>query len=106
MYDDASLRYLRSLDMEGLATSVDVGWTSLLLDHRRCATPARELTTQPTPDLNLVVQTQGRQTVEVNKRGTWSRAAYGPGSVAFVKRRLMWYSSTFRMRRSPKRRTP
>ncbi len=84
LFNDASLDNQRSLSTRLLRSSAGSGWTAALLEQRRCEEAARDFQLRPTPDVHLVVQTGGRQRVEVLKHGAWSSANYGPGSAGMT----------------------
>ena len=67
-----------------VASSRDMGWTSLLVDHDRIVRSSEEFETNPTPDQTIVVMLQGVQKIEVWKRGTWQGASYRAGTVGMT----------------------
>ncbi|APR88291.1 Transcriptional regulator, AraC family protein [Minicystis rosea] len=88
----------RAMPSRLLATSVDVGWTSLLLEHRRIEAPV-EFETSPTPDQKLLVLTRGEAEVHGRRAGRCASAVYRAGSAG-----MGASGQTSRLRLTPRRR--
>lgn len=79
-----------------LATSTDIGWTSLLLDRMQGEGECDPFETHATSDLTLVVAVAGEHRIEVFTDGKWRRAVYQPGAAGLTppheRTRLRWRS--------------
>jgi AraC family transcriptional regulator len=67
-----------------IATSADVAWRSLRLDHLEGAGASAPFETRATPDITLVVATAGVHRVEVYKNGRWRAGVYQPGAAGLT----------------------
>ena len=63
-----------------LASSRDIGWRSLLLDHQQGRGRADIFETHRTDDVTLVVATRGRSLIQVAKSNLWHTAVYEEGA--------------------------
>lgn len=81
---EASLLCGRALPSTILATSRDVGWTSVLVDHHRVQASEKPFETVPTPDQTVVVMTRGEQEIEAFRAGVWRRATYRAGTIGMT----------------------
>ena len=97
-FSPASLRCSRSLPAKVLASSVDYGWTSALVEHHRVEPDGEPFETTPTPDQTIVVMLKGEQDIASFKAGTWRHAAYRSGTVGLTQGGL-----TDRLRRRPQK---
>lgn len=66
-----------------LATSLDVGWTSILLEHHRTES-VLDYRPKPTPDQSLFILTRGELDLAARHRGRWSKTAYEVGSAGLT----------------------
>lgn len=66
-----------------LATSLEVGWTSVLLEHHRTG-GTLEYRPKPTPDQSIFVLTRGQLDLSARHGGSWSRTAYEVGSAGLT----------------------
>lgn len=66
-----------------VASSVDVGWTSLLLEHHRIEATVEHETT-PTPDQTIIVLTRGQMELAARHEGHWYTAEYQVGSAGLT----------------------
>ena len=66
-----------------LATSLDVGWTSVLLEHHRTESVPDYLP-KPTPDQSLFILTRGELGLAARHRGRWCKTAYEVGSAGLT----------------------
>ncbi len=80
----ASLGCCAALGTTMIASSRELGWTSMLVDHDRIVRSSEEFETRPTPDQTIVVMLRGEQHIEVRKRGEWRSASYGKGTVGMT----------------------
>ena len=80
----ASHASLDALSRRVLLSSVDVGWTSVLVERHIVRPSFEEITPLPTPDQTVVVMTHGLQEIEVLDRRAARRALYRPGSVGLT----------------------
>ena len=67
-----------------LASSRDLGWTSLLVDHDRIIRLSAEFETRATTDQTIVVLMRGAQELEVRKGLGWQVARYQAGTVGLT----------------------
>lgn len=67
-----------------VASSRDVGWSSVLVDLHRVSPADEPFETRPTPDQTLVVMTRGEQEIEAFKGGVWRRAVYQAGTIGMT----------------------
>ena len=79
-FSPASLTCRRSAPSTLLSSSLQVGWTSLLLEHNRVSPESDVFEIAPTPDQTIVVQTRGEQHLASFRGGRWSHAYYRPGT--------------------------
>ncbi|MCD9030203.1 AraC family transcriptional regulator [Luteimonas sp. Y-2-2-4F] len=95
-YDEASLAGLRALPGRALATSVDAGWRSTLIERRRWPAGRTELETRASPDLRVSMVLSGAHRTEVLVDGRWRRTDAAPGAAAVTAAgevdRLRWRS--------------
>lgn len=93
-YADESLRCAGAKPNEHLVSSVDNGWTSLLLDLHRATGASDVFETHPTPDVTLVVALRGIHRLEVAKHARWRSAIYQAGAAGLTapmdSARLRW----------------
>lgn len=75
-----SLASARALPNTLLASSVDAGWTALLLEHQHSRGASAPFTTLSTPDQTIVIATRGHHDIEVRTPAGWRMASYRPGS--------------------------
>ncbi len=66
-----------------LATSLDAGWTSLLLEHHRTES-VPDFRPKPTPDQSLFILTRGQLDLAARHRGRWTKSAYEVGSAGLT----------------------
>lgn len=66
-----------------LATSLDVGWTSVLLEHHRTES-VTDYRPKPTPDQSLFILTRGQADLTARHRGHWRKTAYEVGSAGLT----------------------
>lgn len=66
-----------------LATSLDVGWTSLLLEHHRTGS-VPDYRPKPTPDQSLFILTRGQLDLAARERGRWTKTTYDVGSAGLT----------------------
>ena len=83
-FSEASLLCRHSLPSTILATSREIGWTSVLVDHHRVDPGYEPFETRPTPDQTIVVMTRGEQEIGSFGAGTWRHAVYRPGTVGMT----------------------
>lgn len=102
--NEASHGCAAALPNKLLASSSASGWTSVLLDHVEGEGACEPFETGHTPDLTIVVATQGEHLIEVLKTGRWRQAIYQAGAAGLTPggeaTRLRWSarpsSPTFR----------
>lgn len=80
-YAPASLGCAGALRNRLLATSVEAGWTSCILDHVEGYRAADPHETHATPDLTVVAATRGAHDFAVYRSGRWRSAIYQTGAV-------------------------
>ncbi len=73
-----------ALPMRAVASSTDVGWTSLLVEVRESAGMSAAYESLATPDQLLVLATQGEYDLERFAGGVWRRAVRQAGSGALT----------------------
>ncbi len=66
-----------------LATSLDAGWSSVLLEHHRTESLA-DYRPRPTPDQSVFILTRGQLDFAARHRGRWSKTAYEVGSAGLT----------------------
>ena len=67
-----------------LASSRELEWTSLLLDHHRIEPDDTTFETRATPDQTIVVMVRGEQQLESFTHGMWRHATYHAGTVGLT----------------------
>ena len=82
--DAASLLCREALPASTIATSRDIGWTSVLVEHNRALASDEPFETLPTPDHTIVVMTRGEQEIEGLRGGIWRRSVYQPSTVGMT----------------------
>jgi AraC family transcriptional regulator len=80
LFAHESVASARALPTERLASSLDAGWTSLLLEHHMGRDFSPPFTTLATPDQTIVIATRGDHDIESQVHGRWRKAVYRPGS--------------------------
>ena len=87
-----------ALPRRKLSCSLNVGWTSLLIQRFEPPATVEDFKTHPTPDQLIVVVTGGCREVESFSGGRWKKAVYNPTSVSMTPPdhvdRLRWRSLT------------
>lgn len=63
-----------------LATSADLGWSSLLLNQLEAQGQSDVFETRATPDLTLLVAVSGSHELQASHKRQWYRALYQPGA--------------------------
>lgn len=79
-FSQDSLASARALPNTPIASSIDAGWTALLLEHHCSRGASAPFTTLATPDQTIVIATRGRHDIEVLTPAGWRMATYRPGS--------------------------
>lgn len=83
-FSEASARCAGVKPNDLLRSSADGGWTALLLDHHEGRGHSDIFETHPTPDLTLVVATQGEHRIAVARHGLWRTAIYQAGAMGLT----------------------
>ncbi|MGF7150013.1 AraC family transcriptional regulator [Sphingomonas zeicaulis] len=68
-----------------IASSRDLAWRGLLLDHHRGLGKSDVFETHATGDVTLVVATRGRSMIQVFKQGRWHTALYESGNAGLTR---------------------
>ena len=79
-----SRRRREAIPSERVVDSLDLGWTSVLLDRHRDLPLGDVFEAPPTPDYTIVVMLRGEQTVHSCNAGRWSRAEYRAGVIGLT----------------------
>lgn len=69
---------LRRDDHTLLSSSLQIGWTSLLLEHHGSCGRSEAFTTLATPDQTIVIATRSDHEIECFGNGRWRKAVYCP----------------------------
>jgi AraC family transcriptional regulator len=83
-YSPESLECAGALKNDLLKSSVSLGWTSCVLDHVEGDGETDVHETHITPDLTIVLATQGEHDVEVFRNGRWRQAIYQVGATGMT----------------------
>ncbi len=83
-FSQASLRCREALPSTTVATSLECGWTSVLVEHHRVEPRYEPFETSPTPDQTIVVMTRGEQDLASFNAGLWRHAVYRPGTIGMT----------------------
>ena len=84
LFSASSLLCRHALRSDVFATSVDAGWTSVLIDQHRVYPDEDAFETHPTPDQTIVVMTRGEQEIGSYKGGIWRQAIYRAGTIGMT----------------------
>ena len=83
-FSQSSLSCREALPSTVVASSLDCGWTSVLIERHRVEPSYEPFQTRPTPDQTIVVMTRGEQELASFKAGFWRHATYHPGTVGMT----------------------
>ena len=73
-FSSCSLESAAAIPDVKIASSVDAGWSSVLLEHHQGTGSCEPFVTVPTPDQTIVVATRGDHELSVLRKGKWRRA--------------------------------
>lgn len=80
----SSLLCVQTIPSTVLATSREMGWTSVLLRHHRTDPYDDPFETNGTPDQTIVVTTRGKQEVQSFNGGVWRTAIHHTGTIGMT----------------------